>query len=272
VREHEKQHPAASAALSPRIFVSTRGHLREHVARTVDFAAAEMAALMKLEQIYAPRRGRQLGLWFDRDLTKLRVARLCRGCESRGSCPRIYVPVPDRVFARLERALKGIVGRLRGTVLEIGCGSIRFRELIMRRVKDGALRYVGIDPVLPTQTMPRGATLLCRSIEDFSARDSSFDKILLLRSYNHIRSPAIAFPKIRRLLRPGGRLIVVDGSAFGLVLSRRPRPARPGDFEHFRNHTSAQAKAVLEGFGFTVIRETPITAASSNEWLLILRK
>jgi SAM-dependent methyltransferase len=134
------------------------------------------------------------------------------------------------------------------------------------------LRYVGIDPELPRLRAPDGMRLLRRAIEGFDAPPSSFDHVLILRSYNHIRLPSVAFPKLRRWLRPGGRLTVVDGSAYGLVLTRPPGPARPGEFQHFRNHTSRQARALLEDFGFAVVRETPVRPAGCNEWLLELKK
>ena len=168
----------------------------------------------------------------------------------------------------MERLVRG----LRGDVLEVGCGAVRFMDIIAARARAGELRYVGIDPKLPRLRAPGGMRLLRLSIEGFDAPQSSFDHVLILRSYNHIRLPSVAFPKLRRWLRPGGRLTVVDGSAYGLVLTRPPGPARPGEFQHFRNHTSRQARAMLEDFGFAVVRETPVRPAGCNEWLLELKR
>jgi ubiquinone/menaquinone biosynthesis C-methylase UbiE len=134
------------------------------------------------------------------------------------------------------------------------------------------MTYIGIDPELSERPVPRGMILRRCRLEDFETPDASFDHILLLRSYNHLRLPSVLFPKLRRMLKPRGRLTVVDGVAFGLLLTDKPEEAGPGSFQHFRNHTSGQARALLESSGFRAVREIPVTAEGGSEWLLELGK
>lgn len=232
---------------------------RPYQAEPADFSPAEVAATLRRGQLYAARGGRHMSLDHGRDLIKLRPV---------AGGGRRYRPCRRNVFAPLERRLERLVRALQGDVLEVGCGAVRFYALLAAASRAGRLRYVGVDPELPRKRVPAGMRLVRSDIESFAAADASFDHVLLLRSYDHIRLPSVAFPKLRRLLRPGGRLTVVDGTAFGLVLPRLPADAKAGEFQHYRNHDSRQARTLLEAFGFKVLREIPVDPAGGNEWLL----
>jgi len=68
--------------------------------------------------------------------------------------------------------------------------------------------------------------------------EGTFDHVLLLRSWNHLRDPKRALERIVAVLRPGGTLTVVDNVAFGLVRSRAQAEraeSGPAVHEHFRN-------------------------------------
>ena len=258
----------AGAAPADTVFLASRGRLWAYRTAPADFSPAEIAATVRLGQLYTTRRGKHMALHHGRDLIKLRPAASCSACARRDGCSRILRPSPQNVFAPLESILERIVRGLRGDVLEVGCGAVRFLMILAAAARAGRLRYTGIDPELPKKRVPAGMRLVQSDIESFSAPDASFDHILVLRSYDHIRLPSVAFPKLRRLLRPGGRLTVVDGTAFGLLLPRTPPNARPGEFQHYRNHDSRQARVLLEAFGFKVTREIPVEPAGGNEWLL----
>lgn len=259
-------------ATSREIFVAKTSTMVPYRTPTRDFSESEIRELRALGQIYAAAGRKHRRLDFGDDLVKLRPAPVCLSCEERGSCSRIYAPSRVPVHAPLEAAVERRVRGLRGDVLDVGCGSVRFRPLVAAAARAGLIRYVGIDPALPPVKQGRGMRFERTSVEDFAAEDSSFDWIVLLRSYNHISRPSAAFPKLRRWLRPQGRLLVVDGTAFGLVVSKTPKPAAPGDFEHLRNHDSRRAKSLIEGFGFSAIREIPVTVEGCNEWLLELER
>lgn len=237
-----------------------------------DFSDQEIMSVRGQGQLYASARGRHRRLDYGRDLVKLRVSPLCAACAQRDGCSGLYERAPGEPFAALEAEAKGLVAGLRGDVLEVGCGAVRFRRVLEAKVRRGEVRYLGIDPELPRGRRSGLLRLRRVSLEDFMAADGSYDHVLLLRSYNHLRRPSELVPKLRRLLRPKGRLCVVDGMAFGLLLERRPAPAGRGDFEHFRNHDSGQARALLETFGFRTLRELASTPESGSEWLLELER
>ena len=257
-----------------RIFLRERNQIYTYRTPTKDFPDKEISETVRnLGQIYAISGGKHTELDHGRDLIKLRLASVCRKCGKKQICPGIYEKSAENVFTPIESELEDIIQGLEGTVLEIGCGAIRFREIIESRVREGNLKYVGIDPELPNMHTPEGINLLRMDIERYEAPDSAFDHILILRSYNHIRRLSVALNKIHGMLKLGGTLTVVDGIAYGLVLSRKPPAANgSGAFQHFRNHSLQQAKKALELFGFTAIKEIPVSFSGCNEWLLTVKK
>ncbi len=255
--------PAARPFGPRRVSVLERGRGRAYETATTDFSDTEIRRILDLGQLYTTKDGRHSNIDHGRDLVKLHPLPGRNG---------VYSAAQGRPFARLQAILEDLVGRLRGDVLEVGCGRVPLYGLLAPLARAGRIRYVGLDPEPPGLPPEPGVRFVAREIEGFRAPPAAFDRILMLRSYNHIRLPSRVFPALRRMLRPGGRLIVVDGCAFGLALARQPARARPGQRGHFRNHDSGQARRLLEDFGFAALREVPVQRSGGNEWLLVLRR
>jgi SAM-dependent methyltransferase len=85
-------------------------------------------------------------------------------------------------------------------VLEVGCGQGRLALAI-----DGlGHRITAIDPAAPG-----GAIFQRVTLEEFSGR-KRFDAIVVSRTLHHITDLRGALTKLHGLLRPGGRLIVIE--------------------------------------------------------------
>jgi ubiquinone/menaquinone biosynthesis C-methylase UbiE len=106
---------------------------------------------------------------------------------------------------------------------------------------------------------------------------ASVDAVWMLRSFNHLRDPALALAEAARVLRPGGMLLVVDNVAFGLLRTpsqlaqARAIPLRATPFEHLRNASAHDALAVLadlSGAPFEVVEVREVTPATANQWLV----
>lgn len=83
-----------------------------------------------------------------------------------------------------------------GMVLDLGCG-----DEIHRQVCDHTgYEYVGIDYTHPKAMMLGDAHAL-------PFQDHSFDFVLCIAVFEHLRYPFVAIQEVQRVLKPGGRLI-----------------------------------------------------------------
>lgn len=82
-------------------------------------------------------------------------------------------------------------------VLDVGCGDRPYEELLR-----GAAEIVGFDvPGNPHAD-------LHGSIDAIPAGDASFDVVLCLQVLEHVPDPAAAVRELRRVVRPGGRVLL----------------------------------------------------------------
>lgn len=86
-------------------------------------------------------------------------------------------------------------------VLEVGCGDKRFRPLFPGT-------YVGLD--LPASQYLREPPELPASVEDIPAEDASFDLVFGVAVFLVVPDVDLAFRECRRVLKPGGTLLVFD--------------------------------------------------------------
>jgi SAM-dependent methyltransferase len=86
------------------------------------------------------------------------------------------------------------------SVLEVGCGDGRLAQGLAER----GHRVRAIDP-----RAPEGELFEAVSLEAFADR-GPFDAVVASRSLHHIGDLAAAVAKVERLLRPGGRFIVIE--------------------------------------------------------------
>jgi arsenite methyltransferase len=101
-------------------------------------------------------------------------------------------------------------------VLEIGCGNGATTKLIMQHVRPAQL--VGIDPSsvfidMASETFagePRVSFAVGEAVAT-GQPDTFFDLVIAHTVYSHLVDPEGALAEARRVLRPGGQLVIFDG-------------------------------------------------------------
>ncbi len=214
---------------------------------------------------------------FSADLQLLRQTEVCTACPVAAGCARCFEAAPGDVFGQAERQVLGLLEGLEGDVLDVGCGEGRVTEVLAARKQQ--MRYTAVEPdaerAAAFQAAHPWATVDARRIEDVAVEPQSLDHVLILRSWNHLERPADVLSKLMAGLRPGGRMLIVDNVAFALVRTPAQADRAEGSdaaFEHFRNDTVADARAVAETAGLVTVESTPVMPGGSNQWVLQLRR
>ena len=98
----------------------------------------------------------------------------------------------------LERRLRTSYDQVHGCALIVGAGKEPYKELLRFAdsviVTDVGERHAGLDHIADVHSLP------------FS--DGSFDYVLAVEVFEHLRNPARAASEIRRVLKLGGKAIV----------------------------------------------------------------
>jgi SAM-dependent methyltransferase len=152
-------------------------------------------------------------------------------------------------------------------VLEIGSGHGTFTEMLARKAK----RVVASD--LSERCVSRlherfsgveSVEVLHGSV-DSAAAYGPFDSVVLINVLEHIEDDDGALRELRRLLRPGGR-VVLWVPAFSLLYS---------DFDqkigHYRRYRRPGLRTQLSGAGYEVRDVRYVNAVGAVAWLVLAR-
>jgi SAM-dependent methyltransferase len=261
------------------VLLEREGELALYHCDTRDFDAA---AIRRVKRDYSH-------LYFDRSATAAlddfvdsirRVAPdpFCDPCAERDRCGRRALVREGRAFTRDERWIANWVGRLRGRVLDVGCGEQLYRDRLAPLVEQGLIEYHGLDPdTVALGELARhipGGRYTLGGIETYQHRPGYFDHLLCLRSLNHITDLRVAFERMVGLLRPQGTLLIAECTPFALLREARQvafadRQPRAGH-QHLRNWDSWEVLGQLRLHPLRTMYHRPVTAGSNNQWLLHL--
>ena len=152
-------------------------------------------------------------------------------------------------------------------VLEVGCGTGIFSEMIAGRVRH--LTATDFSPEMLERARQRLSaydnveTRKEDACHTFFA-DGAFDAVLAVNLFHHASEPTVVARECNRVVRPGGRVVVIDCAGHATLVSawiaaglRRLRLRdRPHDDHH---HLSLEnLTALLTGAGLTVQERTHI--------------
>lgn len=151
-------------------------------------------------------------------------------------------------------AIEAIVPDARGRALNIACGTGELE----RRLHDlrPQLRLTGVD--LSPNMLRRAAAkqLDADWLAAIAARlpfaDASFDYVLCVNAFHYFRLPDESLAEMRRALRPGGTLVLVDWCDNYLSCKLCSVWLRLTDRAFYRTYSLARCRAQLEQAGFRV--------------------
>ena len=106
-------------------------------------------------------------------------------------------------------------------LLDVGCGTGPMIELLAKEYP--ALRCTGLDltPGMIEAARAKGipnATFLVGDSENLPFEADSFDAVICANSFHHYPNPQAFFDGVKRVLRPGGRLVLRDYTSRGFIV------------------------------------------------------
>jgi SAM-dependent methyltransferase len=149
---------------------------------------------------------------------------------------------------------RDLTGLPRGRVLDVGCGNGRF--LASLKVRGWTVQ--GTDTSAPgcEVSRSRGIPVHHGDLAGGGFPDGSFDVVTLWHVLEHVAEPLTELAEIRRILRPGGRLVVQVPDADSLTLRLCGDRWFPFDVPRHLQHFTAQSlRETLERAGFVTLRE-----------------
>ncbi len=141
-------------------------------------------------------------------------------------------------------------------VLDVGCGTGVLLEAL--RARGGPGRLVGTDlsreMLRVAHARLAGAAGLCQaSAEGLPFAGGSFDLVVSTNAFHYFRHAEAALAEMRRVLRPGGRLVLTDWCDDYLACRLCDLVLRLIDPSHFRTYGSAECRRLLERAGLSVL-------------------
>lgn len=154
---------------------------------------------------------------------------------------------------RDDTALRHVIGT---DLLDAGCGEGITLEKLVKLFPEAAVVGVDTEPENLEICRTHGLPVQAGSVYELPFSDASFDTVLFSEVIEHLDAPEQALREIRRVLRPGGRVIIIFPNDFMFKLSRimtgmiREAFYDPG---HVKQWTPRQIRKTLQALGFTLL-------------------
>jgi SAM-dependent methyltransferase len=142
-------------------------------------------------------------------------------------------------------------------VLEVGCGTGAFAERLADENPETTVIATDASARLVELTAARGVDARRADVQDLPFADASFDLVAALWMLYHVPDLDRGLAEIRRVLRPGGRLVAVTNGDEHLAALRRDAGGEP----MLTQFSSENGEAALRGHFSHVSREDLATRA-----------
>lgn len=123
------------------------------------------------------------------------------------------VPLDDYRLTAILAKLAPLPGK---RILDLGCGKGRFA----RRLSDLGAEVIGLDLSAAMMAGASGIARVQGSARHLPFRDASFDAVIAVEVFEHLAEISEPIQEARRVLRPGGSLLIVDKNHASLNSAR----------------------------------------------------
>jgi SAM-dependent methyltransferase len=152
----------------------------------------------------------------------------------------------DLQWSVLERSLRAVAPRARGRLLDVGCGDKAYEPWFRPFVSC----YIGVEHAstfASTAAGARGGPDVIYDGATLPFRDGAFDTVLSVQVLEHTPRPAALMAEMRRVLAPGGLLILTAPFQFRLH-------EQPHDYFRYSPHGLRQ---LCDDVGLEVFETVP---------------
>jgi ubiquinone/menaquinone biosynthesis C-methylase UbiE len=163
--------------------------------------------------------------------------------------------------AYVEASIRATLQRMHAAdgerILDIGCGTGALLQALQRH--NPSLRLTGIDAVpamlaIARQKQLQDIALLEASAEQLPFADNSFDRIVSSSAFHYFPHPAQALAEMRRVLVPGGELVLTDWCLDYVSVKVLDWWLRLRNTAHHRTYGLRELQEMLVQAGFTVVK------------------
>lgn len=140
-----------------------------------------------------------------------------------------------------------------GRVLDVGCGGGQILANLQRFGWN--VEGVDFDPLAVAAARERGVTVRLGSLADQHYSEESFDAVIMSHLIEHVPDPVSLIRECHRILKPGGRLVMVTPNTQSLshrLFGRAWRGLEPP--RHLYIHSGSSLAAVSRDGGFDDVR------------------
>jgi len=142
------------------------------------------------------------------------------------------------------------------TVLDVPCGTGELERRLLAKWPDLCITGADLSTGMLAEAKAKDETKRVCWIEadviELPMPDESFDCVICANSFHYFRSPSEALASMRRVLRPGGRLLLVDWCDDYWTCKVCSMWQRLTDKYFYRTYTLQACAALAENAGFRV--------------------
>jgi len=146
---------------------------------------------------------------------------------------------------------------VRGRLLDVGCGTGALLHEISLSGRDLELNGIDFSPAMLTQASEKlGSTAVLRkaSVESIPFPDAYFSIIVSANAFHYFPSPSSALKEMRRVLVPGGHMVITDWCDDFITCRICDRLLRVFDRAHLPIYSEEGCRSLFKKAGFEGVR------------------